>query len=369
MKQNLKGSIMTKFGIVLAISLLLGIAPAPADEIAPLKPGKRFDYSKYAFQPESWKKRNLSLQLTPWTGKSVIFLTTDDTLDPGLMGIWVSRLDAGWQLYADLTGRKPSRFREFEGKVTIAAVPGYDLTCGAGCGYVGYTGIELAMFYDHNYPELKTHPKAMPHYVFYEMGRNFYTFGDRHSCFITGFAVFMRYVCMDALKCEDLDAETRKTIEGVEPRFAASELSFLDLFTNTTCKNEKSHRIKDAQGNAITPSDQPVCYAAAMLRLRRENGGEAWVKRFFRHLATCPEAKPATEAGALRQGWYWLICASLAAEKDLSPVFAGQWHFPMTAEERAVMAGVHWKQPGLTVAAVADALARTTRKAIGLGPD
>ena len=47
----------------------------------------------------------------------------------------------------------------------------------------------------------------MPHYVFYEMGRNYYTFGDRHSCFITGFAVFMRYVCMDALKCEDTDAQ------------------------------------------------------------------------------------------------------------------------------------------------------------------
>jgi hypothetical protein len=39
-----------------------------------------------------------------------------------------------------------------------------------------------------------------------------------------------------------------------------------------------------------------------MLRLRRENGGDAWVKRFFRHLATCPEADSGTEAGALKQG-------------------------------------------------------------------
>jgi hypothetical protein len=70
----------------------------------------------------------------------------------------------------------------------------------------------------------------MPHYVFYEMGRNFYTFGDRHSCFITGFAVFMRYVCMDALKCEDTDARTRQVIEGIEPLLSASGLSFLDLF-------------------------------------------------------------------------------------------------------------------------------------------
>jgi hypothetical protein len=333
-----------------------------ADETPPLAPGKPIDYASLAMQPESWKRRGLSLELTPWTGKNVVFLTTNARLDHGLMGAWVSRLDAGWRLYADLTGRLPRSFHQINGKASIAAVPAYEVTCGAGCGYVGLTGIELAMFYDHDYPELASHPKAMPHYVFYEMGRNFYTFGDRHSCFVTGFAVFMRYVCMDSLKCEDLDAGTRRTIEGVEPRFAVSGLSFLDLFTNTTWKNEKSHRIKDSQGNTITPSDQPVCYASAMLRLRRENGGDAWVKRFFRYLATCPEADPATEAGGLRQGLHWLICASLAAQKDLSPVFADEWHLPMTADQRSVMARTDWKQPGLTVASVADALARSKQK-------
>ena len=92
------------FRHLLLLSLALVVADLGAAEVAPLKPGAPFDYSKYAFQPESWKKRGLSLQLTPWTGKNVIFLTTDDTLDPGLMGIWVSRLDAGWQLL-----RRPDR--------------------------------------------------------------------------------------------------------------------------------------------------------------------------------------------------------------------------------------------------------------------
>ena len=245
---------MKPFRYLLPLLSTLLLARAPAQEVAPLQPGARFDYAKYAFQPKSWEKRELSLELTPWTGKSVIFLTTDDALDPGLMGHWVSRLDAGWQLYADLTGRKPNPFKQFEGKVTIAAVPGADLTCGAGCGFVGATGIELAMFYDHNYPELKTHPKAMPHYVFYEMGRNYYTFGDRHSCFITGFAVFMRYVCMDALKFEDRDAQTRQVIEGLEPLFGASAMTFLDLFTTSGGMGEKADRIKDRDGKV----DQPV---------------------------------------------------------------------------------------------------------------
>ena len=344
---------MPKLRYLLPLLTSLFVSEMRAAEVAPLKPGAPFDYAKFAFQPKSWNERKLSMKLIPWTGKDVIFLTTDDTLDPNLMGIWVSRLDAGWQLYADLTGRKPSPFKQFEGKVTIAAVPDGNLTCGAGCGYVGATGIELAMFYDQNYPELKSRPAAMPHYVFYEMGRNYYTFGNRHSCFITGFAVFMRYVCMDVLKYEDPDAGTRKVIESVEPLLANSGMSFLDLFTMSTGHGEKESRIKNSDGKLLDPSDQPVRYASAMLRLRRDNGGEAWVKRFFHELADCPESKPETKEGALSQGWFWLLSASVAARKDLSPVFAGEWKLPLTDETRAALTAVDWKKDGLAVKDVA----------------
>jgi hypothetical protein len=347
---------MTIFRHLVLLSLTLVVPVLSAEEVAPLKPVGRIDYAGLAFQPESWKKRGLSLQLVPWKGTNVVFLTTEDTLDQGLMGIWVSRLDAGWQVYADLTGRVPSPSRQIEGKVTIAAVPGYDLTCGAGCGYVGATGIELAMFYDNNYPELKTYPRAMPHYVYYEMGRNYYTFGDRHSCFITGFAVFMRYVCMDALKCEDTDAETRKVIEGVEPRFSASGLTFLELFT-TIGMGEKESRIKDRSGKLIEPSDQPVCYASAMLRLRRENGGDGWVKRFFHELAACPTSNPDTKGGALNQSWYWLLCSSVAARKDLSPVFAEEWKLPIAEATRVALGRIGWQKKDLTLKEVNEAVA------------
>ena len=339
-------------------SLSLALLPIQleAGPPLPLKPGAAIDYSKLAFQPASWKKRELEFNMTPWIGSEVVFLTTSGAFDPSLMGLWVSRLDAGWRLYSDLTGRMPGPGRQIDGKASIAAVPGYDLTCGAGCGYVGVTGIELAMFYDHNYPGLKTRPAAMPHYVFYEMGRNYYTFGDRHSCFITGFAVFMRYVCMDTLHLEDADAQTREVIEKVEPLLAASGLGFLDLFTMSTGVDEKAGRIKDAAGKMIEPSDQPVRYASAMLRLRRENGGNAWVKRFFHELATCQESKPLTRDGALAQGWNWMLTASVAAKKDLSPVFAGDWKLPISDETRSALAKIDWKKKDLTLKEVSESI-------------
>jgi hypothetical protein len=344
----------TSARVSLLRSLVLGsIAFASLHGLAlaeePLKPGEPMDYTKLAFQPDAWKKRQLDLNLIPWTGKHVVFLTVGSDFDPELMGKWVSRLDRGWEVYAELTGRKPRPYKQVDGKVSIGAVPGPDLTCGAGCGYVGATGIELAMFYDHNYPQLQSHPNAMPHYVFYEMGRNFYTFGDRHSCFTTGFAVFMRYVCMDALNCEDTDLETRKVIERVEPLLSESGLDFIDLFTTSGGTGEKVNRIKDRDGKVLSPSDQPVRYATAMMRLRRENGGDDWVRKFFRELAKCPEVSPQTKEGALQQGWYWMLAASIAAQKDLSAIFAGEWKLPITDRTRKALAAVDWKKDDLSI--------------------
>ena len=164
------------------------------------------------------------------------------------MAYWVRALDEGWALYTDLTGRRPEPLKQLKGRTTIAAVPNGDYTCGAGCGYVGASGIELAMFYEWNYPALQRDPQAIPHYVFYEMGRNFFTFGNRHSCFTTGFAVFMRYVCMDTLRCHDDNRPTREIIEAAQGQVKRSELPFLRMFTNADGLGEKEPRLKNTAG-------------------------------------------------------------------------------------------------------------------------
>src|SRR4051812_23666771 len=339
-----RGMLLGTFSCLSLASSVISAEPAS------LNSGPPIDYAPLAFQPKVWAEKKQSTEMLPWEGTNIVFLTTAGDYDPKMMARWVQRLDAGWQLYADLTGARPRPFKQLHGKTPIAAVPGFEYTCGAGCGHVGSTGIELAMFYKWNYPALVKNPEAMPHYVFYEMGRNYYTFGDRHSCFITGFAVFMRYVCMDTLQCEDEDKKTRLTIEKAEPLIKESSLPFLKMFTNADGLSEKEPRLKDAAGKPVNPSDQPVTYASAMLRLWRENGGNDWLRRFFHVLAQCPAASAKDRAGALEQAWNWYVAASIAARKDLSPIFVDQWRLPLSSATREALRELDWKNQELTPA-------------------
>jgi hypothetical protein len=184
------------------------------------------------------------------------------------------------------------------------------------------------------------------------MGRNYYTFGDRHSVWITGFAVFMRYVCMDALRCVDADVATRRKIEEMEGLYSTSTMSFLEAFTTQGGLDEKTPRIKDRLGNAVTPSDQPVMYASVMLKLRRDCGGDPWVKRFFAELAKCPEIKPDSKDAALRQSFYWVVAASCAARRDLSGLFVQRWHLPLPSRTARALAKVDWKSSQTRAAAI-----------------
>ena len=338
---RLSGPSVPVYSVVLWLCCLL-----PAAELS-MKPGAPIDCNQIVIYPDRWKESGADQQLIPWSGEKVVFLTTHTDLDCEVMARLLSRLDEGWTLYGGLTGRQPRLFKQLDGKPTITAVPNGKLTCGYGCGYVGATGIEVAGFYNGDYSLLKSRPEAMPHYYFYEIGRNFYTFGDRHSLFVTGFAVFMRYVCMDTLACEDPDSKTRRTIEAAEQLYAKSGMGFLEAFTTLDGLGEKAPRLKNEAGKSIHPSDQPVLYASAMLRLRRECGGEIWLRRFFRQLADCPAISPKSKKAAVRQSLNWLVSASCAANKDLSGIFVDRWRLPLAPETRQALSRVAWTDPNL----------------------
>ncbi len=77
------------------------------------------------------------------------------------------------------------------------------------------------------------------------------------------------------------------------------------------------------------------------------------MKRFFHELAACPESPPHTRAGAQAQCWNWLLCASVAARRNLAPVFRNDWGMPLTEETAAALDAVDWKKDGLRAAELA----------------
>ena len=332
------------------ISILCAAIAIPSAALAndaPLKPGKPVDYKTLAFYPKKWTAGGHATELVPWEGEALIFLASGGDQDPAVMSTFVGNLDAGWKLYADLTGAQPRPHKILEGKPTIAAVPN-GTTCGYGCGYVGATGIEMTHFHDGHLPAVTKNPKAVPHAYFYEMGRNYFTFGRRHDCFTTGFAVFMRYVCMDSLDLHDIDKGTRETIFAAIGAYEKSDLPFLRTFTNADGLSEKQNRLK------TSPTDQPVMYASAMLHLWKTHGDD-WLRRFYRQLATCPPANAKSKDGAQQQCYHWLLAASCAAKADLSPTFVDKWRLELTPEQKTELAGVDWEAADLKAGAIAAA--------------
>ncbi|MDQ8191051.1 hypothetical protein [Roseibacillus persicicus] len=295
-----------------------------------------------AFYPERWEAKGLNVPMIPWASERVTLVTTEGDFDRETLTAFLGHLDDGWALYEKLTAGKPRPLKVHEGKPTIVALPANDLSCGYGCGYVGATGIEMTRFYDGHYPALQKNPKAVPHAYFYEMGRNFYTFGDRHSCFTTGFAVFMRYVCVETLGLVDNDKRTKDIIVGAVDGYEKSDLGFVEAFTTHGGLSEKVNRLKDENGKAIGPTDQNVIYASLLLKLRQENGGNDWVAAFFKNLRTIQPERAKDGDGALRQCVSMLVCSSVAAKKDLSPLFCDRYRLPLDGEAREVLSKVDW---------------------------
>ena len=327
------------------ILLLACLVPILTISAPALEPSNPIDYSKLAFYPKRWKEQGFSTDLVPWKGKQIAFLTVTKDHDQEVMGKFVANLDAGWELYADLTGKTPRPHRVVDGKAPIAALLGNGLSCGYGCGYVGATGIEMTHFYDGHYPALKKDPNDVPHAYFYEMGRNYFTFGDKHNCFTTGFAVFMRYVCVDSLKTVDRDKGTRKVIDQAIEEYAKSDLPFLRTFTNVDGLSEKQNRLK------TSPTDQPVMYASAMLHLWKTLGDD-WLKKFYRQLATVEGASNRTKEGAQTQCVAWYLAASCAAQKDLSAIFVDKWRLQVPEKARGILTKTDWKAKDLKAGAL-----------------
>lgn len=138
------------------------------------------------------------LERTPWEGRNVVLLTQSPDLDAGVMHDIVSKLDDAYDFYSRITGLTPAPYFTYNGKATIAEVQN---TCGAGCGFLGFTGIEIMPEYFNILYDGVRDTGLYDQVLFYELGRNFWFYDQPLNTlppFTTGFAIENRFLSMEA---------------------------------------------------------------------------------------------------------------------------------------------------------------------------
>jgi len=142
-----------------------------------------------------------SLKETVWLGSSTAWLTLRSDRDPNTMAKIVTASDGAYRIYKAITGREPVPSKVFDGRSILAEVPD-GLTCGAGCGYLGSTGIELSSLHFDTLYNGVTQRNEYDQAMFYEFGRNFWFYGNQLGVidsFVTGFAIANRFIAIDRL--------------------------------------------------------------------------------------------------------------------------------------------------------------------------
>ena len=163
-------------------------------------------FSIYSQTPTTYTTfQGQPLNLYAWQGSKVAVLSRLSTLTPSVMASITKVLDSTYMFYHHCTGKYPVQYTPtlYNGKSTVADVAA---TCGAGCGYMGFTGIELMnSYFDRLYDSVRLH-NTYDQPIFYEFGRNFWFYGNKLEYFgtdntgaiTTGYAVFMRFKAIES---------------------------------------------------------------------------------------------------------------------------------------------------------------------------
>jgi serralysin len=276
-----------------AISLLVNVAtPSPAI------PGPPFDYRSFDM---------VTYKLTPWKGKHIALLTKSDTLDRIAMAEILSGLDAAYEYYSQLTARTPKPFHIYEGLSSIAQVP---KTCGAGCGYLGATGIELLdATFETLYARVKS-SGAFDQAVFYEFGRNFWFYGsqlEKVDPLVTGFAILNRFLSMDAALLKGAPFRPGMSYGDFERSILIDLLGEYFADVKWTWRTTLGAGIAPPNPNNWGAAD----LAAAMMNVVQRDAGSMGMQRFWGSMRDLPVANTQIEAMT-----NFLKAAKIATGKD-----------------------------------------------------
>lgn len=273
---------------------------------------------------------NTNIPMNVWIGNNVALLTpVAKTFETTAVRRIVGALDGAYLYYATVNGREPAAGRTYQGRATVAVV---DSTCGAGCGFLGFTGIELT---EATFQVLYEGVRLRDEFdqpVFYEYGRNFWfaahavaggTSGFRNSV-ATGYAVYMRFPSLRAAGVRGGPfnqlsfREFERQIASLIDRYVADPTL---NFANTLAIEQ------GVPGSGLGATD---LFASMVFRLGRDFGGEVFVTSFWRALQSQPTST--NEQEAIDQVF---LAACTAARRNLTSLFVGQWRWPISAAAQA----------------------------------
>ncbi|MEM9774146.1 MAG: RICIN domain-containing protein [Chloroflexota bacterium] len=267
-----------------------------------------------------------SHQLIPISGQNVALLVPDNGYDQNILTQMVAVYDQAYDYYKQSTGKEPIPAKTYNGLTTIAVVPA---TCGAGCGYLGFTGIELQQTYFDSdiYPPTNLN-NEYDQVVFYEFGRNFWFYADHLTYqapdsgdITTGFAVFMRFKAMEAT--------------GVNPApfgntsFQAFEnevRGLLQTYLNNSAYTwETTLKVNQGVPNSLGLGTSDLF--ASFLFALEDTYGPSFVQQFWKEAGKRPEANLTQDAVD-----NFVIAASIAASENLTNLFNTTWRWPVSAQ-------------------------------------
>ena len=264
-----------------------------------------------------------SLPLYAWRGNKIMLLSSSNMLNPTTMNKWVLKMDTAYMFYTLCTGREPTfntGITYIDKRATIAEVP---TTCGAGCGYLGWTGIELqTMYFTSNYNYLNNE-NLYSQELFYELGRNFWFYDNTlkyqtNDPIATGYAVFMRFMAMEAANVQGAPfgswsfSEFKNNVINLLPSYLEDQ----NLKWNNTL----------AIGKGVPNSNVGATdlFASFCFYLRNNYGGTRWVENVWKYAALRPKANTTQDAVD-----NFIIASSQAASENLSSLFK-YWKWPIS---------------------------------------
>ena len=268
-----------------------------------------------------------TLSLYAWEGSHVTILSRKSSLSSIIMGRWGVVMDSTYTFYKRATGQVPDPYppTTLNGRVTIADVP---YTCGAGCGYLGAHGIELLNeYFDKVYDQISKNG-TYSQIPFYEFGRNFWFYSPQlqykqNDPVVTGFAVFMRFMAMEATGVEGAPWHGHPFDDFVDAVKELVEIYLADSFyswENTLGQGKGVINPKNLGGSDL--------FASFLFQLRDNYGGEKFVNNIWKEAAKRPVAVTTQDAVD-----NFFLSACSAAETNLTEQFE-IWRWPLSDQAK-----------------------------------